>query len=171
MAREAIGVLKQFGEFLRDLLQVAVMLLMLGIVAGLLFGNSLRFGGVVVENVTAAARSLGNEGLIAILIAGAIVWLFTRKEPAPAAAPRKAAARARKDDLKLISGVGPALERKLNRMGVKQFSQVAAWSADDIRRIDESLNFKGRIARENWVAQARTLAAGGDTAFSRRHKA
>ncbi|MFK8034592.1 MAG: 30S ribosomal protein S2 [Hyphomicrobiales bacterium] len=64
------------------------------------------------------------------------------------------------DDLKLISGVGPVLETKLHALGIKKFSQVANFTAEDISRVDDALSFKGRIDRDNWVAQATTLAAG-----------
>jgi large subunit ribosomal protein L21 len=62
------------------------------------------------------------------------------------------------DDLKKISGVGPVLEKKLNALGITQFAQIAAFSADDIARVDDSLNFKGRIERDDWISQATALA-------------
>ncbi len=98
-----------------------------------------------------------------------------RKTPAKqgktAAAPRKrAAAGTRKDDLKLLSGVGPVLEKKLNSGGVKTFAQIAKWTKKDIAAFDEKLNFKGRIEREKWVQQAKVLASGRDTEFSKRAK-
>lgn len=64
------------------------------------------------------------------------------------------------DDLKLIGGVGPALEKKLNGLGVHHFSQIASWTKDDVAWVDEHLNFKGRIQREGWIKQAKALAAG-----------
>ena len=77
------------------------------------------------------------------------------------AAPKKAAkADAGADDLKTLSGVGPALEKKLHEAGVTSFAQVAAWTADDITAMDEKLSFKGRIEREGWVEQAKKLAKG-----------
>lgn len=64
----------------------------------------------------------------------------------------------KKDDLKKISGVGPKLERLLNKNGVFYFWQVASWSRKDIGIIDERLDaFKGRISRDNWVSQAKDL--------------
>lgn len=63
------------------------------------------------------------------------------------------------DDLKTISGVGPVLESKLNALGITRFDQIAGWSDEDVTRVDEVLNFKGRIAREGWIAQAADLAA------------
>jgi large subunit ribosomal protein L21 len=71
--------------------------------------------------------------------------------PAPAAAA---------DDLKQLSGVGPALEKKLLAAGVTSFAQIAAWTEADIAEFDEKLSFKGRIEREGWVEQAKKLAEG-----------
>lgn len=80
------------------------------------------------------------------------------EEKTPKAAP--AAAEGVKDDVKLIGGVGPALEKKLAGLGVTSLSQIAAWTAEDIERVDGELNFKGRIEREEWVEQAKELLAG-----------
>ena len=66
------------------------------------------------------------------------------------------------DDLKKLSGVGPAIEKKLHALGVTTFAEIAAWTAEDIARVDDGLNFKGRIEREGWVEQAKTLVAGED---------
>ena len=73
---------------------------------------------------------------------------------APAAMPDGA------DDLKLLSGVGPALEKKLHEVGVTSFAQIAAWGPAEIAEFDEKLSFKGRIERENWIEQAKKLSAG-----------
>ena len=62
------------------------------------------------------------------------------------------------DDLKQIKGLGEELEKRLNKLGVTKFDQIANLSDDDIARIDESLNLQGRIEREDWVGQARSLA-------------
>jgi predicted flap endonuclease-1-like 5' DNA nuclease len=68
------------------------------------------------------------------------------------------ARRPRRDDLKEIVGVGPVLERLLHRHGVHSFRQVALWTIDDVRRIDSLLHeFHGRIRRDHWVRQAKTL--------------
>ncbi len=74
------------------------------------------------------------------------------------------------DDLKKIKGVGPKLEQLLNSMGFYHYDQIAAWSASEIAWVDENLQgFKGRVTRDEWVSQARTLAEGGSTEFSRRN--
>ncbi len=72
------------------------------------------------------------------------------------------------DDLKLIRGVGVLIEKRLNDLGVRRFADIAAWTDEDVQRISTALDFKGRIESENWVEQARILAAGGQTEFSRR---
>ena len=58
------------------------------------------------------------------------------------------------DDLKRISGVGPALEKKLHGFGITTFAQIAAWSPEDIAEFDDKLSFKGRIERDEWLKQA-----------------
>jgi len=73
------------------------------------------------------------------------------------------------DDLKLIKGVGPALEKILNDVGVWHFDQVASWKAKDIAFVDAKMQrFSGRITRDEWVKQAKILAKGGTTEFSAR---
>ncbi len=72
------------------------------------------------------------------------------------------------DDLKKISGVGPKLEEKLNNLGIYHFSQIESFSDEDIEKVDSELNFKGRIVREDWLGQAKILAAGGETEFSKK---
>jgi predicted flap endonuclease-1-like 5' DNA nuclease len=93
-------------------------------------------------------------------------------EPGPEAARRAASRKvvrgAQADDLKRIKGIGVLIEKRLNSLGVATYEDIANWTSDDIDRISQSLDFKGRIQRENWVEQARILAAGGETEFSRR---
>lgn len=62
------------------------------------------------------------------------------------------------NDLKKISGVGPVLEGKLNDLGIYTYAQIAAFTADDIAKVDERLSFKGRIERDGWLDQAAELA-------------
>ncbi|MEP7064157.1 MAG: hypothetical protein ABI881_17350 [Betaproteobacteria bacterium] len=62
------------------------------------------------------------------------------------------------DDLKLIVGVGPVLERMLQRLGIGSYRQIARWSEHDIDAFDARLpEFRGRIRRDGWVTQARSL--------------
>ena len=86
-------------------------------------------------------------------------------EQAPAteekkAAPKKAKASKDGDDLTTISGVGPVIVKKLHAEGVTTFAQIAAWSDADVEAIEEKLSFKGRVGREDWIAQAAELAKG-----------
>ena len=69
--------------------------------------------------------------------------------------------RGKGDDLKLILGVGPALEKLLNKIGIWHFDQVAAWSAKELAWVDDKLEgFKGRAKRDDWMKQANKLAKG-----------
>ncbi|NJM29094.1 MAG: NADH-quinone oxidoreductase subunit NuoE [Rhizobiales bacterium] len=77
------------------------------------------------------------------------------------------------DDLKLVWGVGPALEKMLNKMGIWHFDQIASWSAKELAWVDERLEgFKGRAKRDDWVKQAKKLAKGWrpDSAVGERPK-
>jgi predicted flap endonuclease-1-like 5' DNA nuclease len=68
------------------------------------------------------------------------------------------------DELTRMKGVGPKVAAMLNGLGVTRYDQIAAWSDDDVTRIDAQLGtFKGRVTRDQWVEQARLLAT-GDTA-------
>jgi predicted flap endonuclease-1-like 5' DNA nuclease len=80
------------------------------------------------------------------------------------------AAQGEADDLKLISGVGPKLEGTLNELGVWHFTQIAGWRKKEVAWVDERLKFKGRIERDDWIGQAKILAKGGETEFSKRKK-
>lgn len=83
-----------------------------------------------------------------------------KKEAAPKAEAAKAAPKAKaseKDDLKQLSGVGPAIEKKLHELGVSTFAQIAEWGAAEIADFDDKLSFKGRIERDGWVDQAKAI--------------
>ncbi|MGR3433661.1 MAG: hypothetical protein ACU0CO_02030 [Shimia sp.] len=85
--------------------------------------------------------------------------------PATLDAPRDGAP----DDLKRIRGIGLKLEQLCHRLGFYHFDQIAAWSDDEVAWVDANLEgFKGRVTRDAWVDQARLLAGGGETAFSKR---
>lgn len=72
------------------------------------------------------------------------------------------------DDFARIKGVGPKLVALLPTLGITRFAQIAAWNDEDIERIDAQLDvFAGRIRRDNWVEQARFLAAGDIAGFER----
>lgn len=83
-----------------------------------------------------------------------------KKEEPKKAAPKKAAKKdSVADDLTRISGVGPVIVGKLEKLGITTFQQVADFTAEDIERIDGELNFKGRIERDEWVKQAKEFLA------------
>ena len=76
------------------------------------------------------------------------------------------------DDLKLIVGIGPVLERMLHQLGVTTFRQIARWSERDIDEFDARLpEFPGRIRRDGWVTQARAMHQSkyGETLPTRGH--
>jgi NADH-quinone oxidoreductase subunit E len=104
----------------------------------------------------------------------------SKAKPAPQAAPAAeapaqkpagltAARGGKADNLKEIKGIGPKLEILCNSLGFYHFDQIANWTDAEIAWVDDNLEgFKGRVTRDNWVAQAKILAAGGETEFSKR---
>ncbi|MEM6308958.1 MAG: endonuclease [Pseudomonadota bacterium] len=73
------------------------------------------------------------------------------------------------DNLKEIKGIGPKMEKMCNALGFYHFDQIANWSADEVAWVNANLEgFKGRVTRDEWVAQAKILATGGETEFSKR---
>lgn len=81
----------------------------------------------------------------------------------------KAARGGKADNLKEIKGIGPKLEKLCNTLGFFHFDQIAAWSGDEVAWVDQNLEgFKGRVTRDKWVEQAKILASGGETEFSKR---
>jgi predicted flap endonuclease-1-like 5' DNA nuclease len=103
-------------------------------------------------------------------------------KPAAAKAAKPAAAKAAKpetltkaraggaDDLKQIKGVGPGLEKTLNELGFYHFDQIQNWRKAEIEWVDSRLKFPGRIVRDEWTKQAKTLAKVGTTEFPKKVK-
>lgn len=100
-------------------------------------------------------------------------------KPAPAAPPvggtkpkaLKAARKGAADDLKVIEGIGPALEKVLNENGIFHIDQIAAWGVAEVEWMDGNLKgFKGRVTRDKWVAQAKLIGEVGLEEFLRRAK-
>ena len=98
-------------------------------------------------------------------------WLG-KVAPAPASTPAAAPAEAARpvaltaareggaDDLARIKGIGPKLAVLCNSLGIYHFDQIAGWTAAEVAWMDDNLEgFKGRVTRDDWVAQARALAA------------
>ncbi|MBZ9758120.1 proton-conducting membrane transporter [Mesorhizobium sp. ESP6-5] len=86
------------------------------------------------------------------------------KKTAPAAAKP---ASGKPDNLRRLIGIGPVNEKLLKAQGVTTYAQIAGWTPADIKRIEEVMNFDGRIARERWIEQAKLLAAGNEAEFAK----
>ena len=154
----------------------AVVFIVVGLLLGWIFCSELK--PLVQPNDTSAAPSAPEPAPVS--------------EPAPATAPFAQAPKAEApeveavedavrpealsgardggaDDLKMIEGVGPKLEIMLNELGFYHFDQIAGWSAAEVAWVNDNLTgFKGRVSRDNWVEQARKLASGQETEFSKR---
>ncbi|WP_370641146.1 hypothetical protein [Nereida sp. MMG025] len=88
-----------------------------------------------------------------------------QEKPTTLDAPRGGKA----DDLKRIKGIGPQMEKLCNQLGFWHFDQIASWSDSELAWVDSNLaSFKGRASRDNWVSQAKLLADGGETDFSKK---
>jgi NADH-quinone oxidoreductase subunit E len=70
------------------------------------------------------------------------------------------------DPLQKISGVGSKIEVRLHELGIFHFDQIAGWSEEQEQWVDNQLKFKGRIARDEWVKQAKLLAQGKEEEFA-----
>jgi predicted flap endonuclease-1-like 5' DNA nuclease len=73
------------------------------------------------------------------------------------------------DDLKQIKGIGLKMEKLCNSLGFYHFDQIAGWNTQEVAWVDANLEgFKGRVTRDEWVKQAKILAAGGTTEFAKK---
>ncbi len=61
------------------------------------------------------------------------------------------------DDLTEISGVGSVINRQLNEHGIYTFKQIALWSSAQVEEFSKQLKFRDRVAREDWISQAKKL--------------
>ncbi len=103
--------------------------------------------------------AVGGAGFTAT-VADAVPAAAKPAKKAEKAAPKTAAKAAGGDDLSAIAGIGPVIVKKLNGEGITTFAQIAGWSEEDVAAIEEKLSFKGRVGREDWIAQAKELAKG-----------
>lgn len=71
------------------------------------------------------------------------------------------------DKLQRVSGIGPKIERTLHTLGIFHYDQMGGWTEDQVQWIESHLKFKGRIAREKWLEQAKLLADGNEAEFAR----
>lgn len=138
-------------------------------VVGLILGLPGRVQAAAGEPVDTMLRPLDPQP-----VAGPSVVVAAAAMPGMGAAARRPAGlngarNGSADDLKRIKGVGPKLEQLCHSLGFYHFDQIAGWTADEISWVDDNLEgFKGRVTRDDWVAQARILAAGGTTEFADR---
>lgn len=117
--------------------------------------------GMPASDKAAAAAARASQPKAAKAAAKAAPKPAAEKPAAEAkAAPAKAAkAEAGADDLTRISGVGPVIVKKLHANGITTFAQIAAWTPEDVAAMDDVLNFKGRIDRDEWLKQAAEFAS------------
>jgi large subunit ribosomal protein L21 len=78
-------------------------------------------------------------------------------KPLAAAAP---AGEGKSDDISLIGGIGPKMEKGMRELGYNSFAAIAAMTEADVEKAETHLKQKGRIAREEWTEQAKELLAG-----------
>ncbi|WFP65141.1 proton-conducting membrane transporter [Mesorhizobium sp. WSM4904] len=124
---------------------------------------------------SSAAKSASTKSVPAKKPAAAKTATAPKASAAPrkaAPAPKKAAAptapNGKADNLRRLIGIGPVNEKLLKDQGVTTYAQIAAWTEADVKRVEEVLNFDGRIEREKWIEQAKLLAAGDEAEFARR---
>jgi len=73
-----------------------------------------------------------------------------------------------KDNLTRIKGIGVKIQEALNEKGIYHFDQIANWTEENIKWVDTNIGFPGRVKREDWIEQAKHLAEGRETEFSKR---
>jgi large subunit ribosomal protein L21 len=81
-----------------------------------------------------------------------------KAEAAPAAEAAPVAEATAGDNLKKITGIGPALEKKLNGAGITTFAQIAALTETEVAALEEQLSLAGRFEKDGWIEQAKELA-------------
>jgi predicted flap endonuclease-1-like 5' DNA nuclease len=123
-------------------------------------GQALAAGTVAVKAVAGSAPAVSAGAL------AASEAMAQGSKPQGVVAPRSGKA----DELELIRGIGPQNEARLHALGIYHFDQIAAWTPKEAQWVGGYLAFPGRIEREDWIGQARVLAAGGTTSHADRVK-
>ncbi|MEO6580422.1 MAG: hypothetical protein ABIN83_04655 [Sphingomicrobium sp.] len=73
------------------------------------------------------------------------------------------------DDLRKLKGVGPKLAALLNQHGITRFAQIASLTPPQVEQLDERLGpFRGRLSRDDVIAQAGYLARADIDGFEQR---
>ena len=149
----------------------AVVFIVVGLLLGWIFCSELK--PLVQSNETSTAPSAPAPAAEAAPVTAPVTVVEAPEAEAVEDAVRPEALSGARDggadDLKMIKGVGPKLEIMLNELGFYHFDQIAGWSAAEVAWVNDNLaGFKGRVSRDNWVEQARKLASGQETEFSKR---
>lgn len=173
---------EQWGFLLTEIWFLLALAALLGVIAGwLFFGRQAppAAGGADVDRIRAENARLQSQllaletkaaGVVAVDGAASVSAEPTTlaRKPKQLDAPNDGKA----DDLKRIKGVGPRLEQMCNMLGFWHYDQIAGWSEAEIAWVDENLQgFQGRVVRDDWVGQAKILADGGETDFSKEQDA
>jgi predicted flap endonuclease-1-like 5' DNA nuclease len=167
---------------------ILIALLAIVVIAGIIWGIKLRrerraADHIVTENRAAAEQGspgstvapavapgpppLADEPIVAAAAFDAtpasIAVEMAEPEPEPVPAPVPAPAAS---DLTQLKGLGPKLVATLAELGITRIDQVAALTPEEAQDLDARLgNFRGRLARDRWIEQARLLAAGDRAAY------
>jgi predicted flap endonuclease-1-like 5' DNA nuclease len=112
----------------------------------------------IAETVIAANEDIA-EAVVEPVVAAEPVVAQAAEIVTEAVEAGPAAVEAALDDLTKLVGIGPKLAASLAELGVTKFSQIAAWTPDELSSYDQLLNLKGRAEREAWIAQAKRFAA------------
>lgn len=168
---------QEWGFLLTEIWVLLVLAALIGLLAGwLIFGNQAATAGagnadrLQAENAQLQSRIVGLEAQASGAIDAGVATASTTagKKPVQLDAPNGGQA----DDLKRISGVGPRMEQMCNMLGFWHYDQIAKWTDEEVAWVDENLQgFKGRVTRDDWVSQAKILAEGGETEFSKQQDA
>jgi len=96
--------------------------------------------------------------------------VVTETTPPPGGKPKIPPAIGEPDNLRLIKGVGPKLNKLLNNLGITRFDQIAEWKEEEIQEVDRYLeSFSGRITRDSWIGQAKFLAKDDIAGFEQKY--
>ena len=123
----------------------------------------------LIDAPSATAAALAATGPDIFAGAGEAVAMGAAEEVATATAVSAALDAREADDLTRIKGVGPKLVAALRSLGIVRYAQIAAWTDEDLDRLDSQLGpFTGRPRKDGWVEQATYLAKGDTAGFEAR---
>jgi predicted flap endonuclease-1-like 5' DNA nuclease len=151
---------------------IVIALALLAVLVWIISRSTRRARVVADQSGTPLARDVLAEGAAPASRNQALIDAPRAAEPAapklPVAEPEvQPASVAAGDDLTRIKGLGPKIALLLGELGVTRFAQIAAWTPEEVESIDAKLGrFAGRIVRDQWVEQAKLLAAGDETGFT-----